>query len=361
MQNNFLTPHDRKNVLTTLATKARQNERYKRLVLEIRAINGIQFTEPPQADRLFNLVDFPRIDFEVSRQDLYCLLGHPTTYLQAHDIQESALPHRFLDSLKQVIAFQFLHRYFGIPRDPKRMRLHDFQPGKEQAQVRSNDLLQPHKCEFRESGCPLAGWRFQADQLRQSIGHLDPSKVFHTLLVSDHHRKVQTAVRDVRERPTRIKGQGRQDREYILHEVRGHGGLLLPEQTRVVHDSDPLELKGGQKLAIQQIVRSSGEFTNPLPNELQLDGNRSAVNPCLRSAARQLLDQPGHPHHEELVKVRAENRQKFNPFEQRIGRILCLLQHSCLKFQQTQLTIEVEPRIIQIGRSNIRAGEIGLR
>jgi hypothetical protein len=50
--------------------------------------------------------------------------------------------------------------------------------------------------------------------------------------------------------------------------------------------------------------------------------------------------QLGHPHHEELVEIRAEDGEKLHALEQRHGGILGLFEHPPIELQPRQFTID---------------------
>ena len=64
--------------------------------------------------------------------------------------------------------------------------------------------------------------------------------------------------------------------------------------------------------------------------------------------------QAGDAHHEELVDVGADERQKHQALEYRIAAVLRFLQHPPLKVHQAQLTVDVECGIVERSRSAAR-------
>ncbi len=57
---------------------------------------------------------------------------------------------------------------------------------------------------------------------------------------------------------------------------------------------------------------------------------------------------PPNAHHEELIQIRAQNRDELQPFEQGQRRILRLLEHALLKSQQAELTIQIQVRVLVV-------------
>jgi len=63
-------------------------------------------------------------------------------------------------------------------------------------------------------------------------------------------------------------------------------------------------------------------------------------------AAVDLLLEHGEPDHVELVQVREQDGEKFDPLENCIGGILRLFEHAPLKSQQTELAIDIQAGIV---------------
>ena len=51
------------------------------------------------------------------------------------------------------------------------------------------------------------------------------------------------------------------------------------------------------------------------------------------------LFEGGNADFEELVQVRTDDGKEFEPFEQRLGRVLSLFKNALIKLQPTELTI----------------------
>ena len=63
-----------------------------------------------------------------------------------------------------------------------------------------------------------------------------------------------------------------------------------------------------------------------------------------------LSQQRGHPHHEELVQVGGDNREKLDALEKRMGRVKGLEQHPLVEFEPAELTVDVEMRVGEVWR-----------
>ena len=65
-----------------------------------------------------------------------------------------------------------------------------------------------------------------------------------------------------------------------------------------------------------------------------------AVRRQLDHSGADLLHQAGDAHHEELVEVRAEDREELDPFQKRVLLVPCLVEHTALELQQAQLAVD---------------------
>ena len=66
--------------------------------------------------------------------------------------------------------------------------------------------------------------RLYENQPGQRVRHLHTSEVFRALVVSHDHGQIQTAARDVRERPPGVERQRGENWEHGLKEIRVHRG-----------------------------------------------------------------------------------------------------------------------------------------
>jgi hypothetical protein len=86
---------------------------------------------------------------------------------------------------------------------------------------------------------------------------------------------------------------------------------------------------------MMRIIRANAAL-----DRVQRGLGRQTVRRGGRDAGRDLSPQPGHANHVELVEVRAEDREKLEPLEQRISIIERLVEHPGVELEPTQLAIE---------------------
>ena len=106
--------------------------------------------------------------------------------------------------------------------------------------------------------------------------------------------------------------------------------LLVEVQLVVLRHPDPLlgqlvqQQLQGTLLARDQLVHQAGDPIQLLPR-------RAPVGAGGLHLRVQLTVQPPNPDHEEFVQVGGEDGQKLHPLQQRVGGVLCLLQHALVK------------------------------
>ena len=69
---------------------------------------------------------------------------------------EAALAHAFFHAFQQIHRFQFLNVDVGVADDAERMRFQHLHAGEQLADVRGDDLLQPHKVMMIRHGAVFA-------------------------------------------------------------------------------------------------------------------------------------------------------------------------------------------------------------
>jgi hypothetical protein len=105
---------------------------------------------------------------------------------------------------------------------------------------------------------------------------------------------------------------------------------------------DALLGKRRQDLFVPALILLIDQLASSLRDPLKL---RESVEPVgghvlRRDAAERLFAQARHADHEELVEVRAEDRQELHPLQQGIGRVLGLLEHTRVELQPAQLAVD---------------------
>ena len=85
----------------------------------------VSLQEPVEAERSIDAIDILGIYFDLAGENRENSLRHVARDFQTHYVEETALAESLFDSLKQVVAFQFLHGYLRVARNAERRGLHN--------------------------------------------------------------------------------------------------------------------------------------------------------------------------------------------------------------------------------------------
>src|SRR5499425_2290798 len=139
---------------------------------------------------------------------------------------------------------------------------------------------------------------------------------------------------------TEVDGERSEDRqqgapEIILEELLLRlAGFLGPEEEDTLGGKEGLDfLQEATMLLVHQLVYARDHRGHGLCG-------REPVRPGVLIARVDATLELGHPHHEELVQIRAEDGEELHPLEQRHARILRFLEHAAIELEPRQLTID---------------------
>ena len=154
----------------------------------------------------------------------------------------------------------------------------------------------------------------------------------------------------MRKRPPRVERQRCQYGEDHLGEILLDVGLLPAVQVGIAQEVNAGFLQIGQEIVLIAVTRLRQQLGNGFTNGRQLFGGGQAIEGKFRYAGGNLLLEAGDAHHEELIQVGADDRQKFDPLEQWIALIPGLFQDAAEKLQLAEFAVEIHLRTIQIRR-----------
>ena len=106
----------------------------------------------------------------------------------------------------------------------------------------------------------------------------------------------------------------------------GDGQLLLV-QRGIIQDLNAGFGQRRQQLIVQAFVRLGQQLLGLAADGHQLRSRMHPVGAYIQDSGVHLVDQAGHPHHEELVHVGADYGEKFDALQQRVAFVLRLLQN----------------------------------
>ena len=165
----------------------------------------------------------------------------------------------------------------------------------------------------------------------------------------------------MRERPPLVYRQRSQHWINFAPEILVDESLLLRVQVFHVDDANAGPAQFRFQFFAPQPVDFANQSGDLVPDHLELLEWRPAIDADFGSARLDLLPQARHTHHKEFVDIRPEYRDKLDPLEQRIRRILRFFEHAPLKRKQAQVRIEVKLWRIQPHRrrAHPRRGSLG--
>ena len=134
----------------------------------------------------------------------------------------------------------------------------------------------------------------------------------------------------------------REDRQGALGEKTVDTGQLLLIEITVTNQLKSLGHHGWRDALLKAAVLPGNELLGAVGDPPQLLQRAGAVRGRVLwgALAERLLAHPRHAHHEKLVEVRAEDREKLQPFHERVGSVLRLLEDAEIEVEPAQLTVD---------------------
>jgi hypothetical protein len=136
-----------------------------------------------------------------------------------------------------------------------------------------------------------------------------------------------------------VNRERRQDRENAVQEILIEPGTLVLGDLRAIDKNDALMQQVVAQFAPARLL-VAGQGRHRLVDAGELLRRRQAVGALGGDAGPDLTAQARHPDHEELVEIVGRNRQKTQALQQRVARILRLLQDAPVEVQPGQLAID---------------------
>src|SRR5690349_20083537 len=93
-------------------------------------------------------------------------------------------------------------------------------------------------------------------------------------------------------------------------------------------------------------MQAAVELQHPRLDRVDLLARRHAVGAAGVDAGIELVEEAGHPDHEELVQIRGVDRAEAQLLEQRHVRILGELEHPLVEVEPGELAVEIEARVV---------------
>jgi hypothetical protein len=154
--------------------------------------------------------------------------------------------------------------------------------------------------------------------------------------IEDH---AEAEVGDEGERVRRVDRDRRENREQALHEVSLEPLALPPVEIAGSENRNVRGVQLGPQL-LPAALLALDQRRHPLVDQDQLLGRVVAVRAPGPLPGAQLSLESGDPDHRELFQIARRDRQKTEPFEQRIALVVGLLEDALVEGEPRQLAIE---------------------
>jgi hypothetical protein len=138
----------------------------------------------------------------------------------------------------------------------------------------------------------------------------------------------------------RVDRERRQDRQQAAAKVLGQELLLAAVDLLRPQQPDPLGGEPRREILQEALVLLLHELVAALGDGGQDLGRRESVRAAVLVPRVDTTLQPGHPDHEELVEVGAEDRQELDPLQQGHSLVLGLGQDAAVELQPGQLPVD---------------------
>ena len=173
------------------------------------------------------------------------------------------------------------------------------------------------------------------------------AKLLLTLVVADHDGEIQARFEMCGNGRPGSNASGVSTGKYGLVEVGSACRSLLLVQVRVIEhlDARSRQCAASALAPALRCASTSSFFTSRRMATSCADG--LIPSGPVSASPLHLRQQPGHPDHEELVQVGADNRQELHALQQWICGVSCLLEYTLLKSKQAQFAIDVQGRFVE--------------
>ncbi|MNF67557.1 hypothetical protein D3C84_493750 [compost metagenome] len=161
--------------------------------------------------------------------------------------------------------------------------------------------------------------------------------------------EVQALVDQQGERVRRVQTDWRDDRRNLVAEIAPHPRLDLHVPIAATDEAHVMLFQLRQQNVVENGVLAIDVAMHQLADTRQCLVRLQAVGTGLLTGEGNLLLQARHTNFEELIQVAGEDQQEFQPLQQGIGLIQCLLQYADIELQLGQLTMNVQAAVVQAG------------
>src|SRR5262245_46970373 len=336
MEQNVLMAYGVEDVFSR--AQRRRRGRRERLVLQLRQVELVERHQVGDVQGAVNRIYVLLFHFQRVAQQLDHVRAHTGGDLQPHAEAEAAVAHLLLDRLEQVARLVLFYLDVGVASDAERLTFDDAHSREERVDVRRHHLF-----EHREA-ISLARDRNQPGDVGRKrqfdAGEADILLALFRILRHDQYSQVHADVRDVRERMARVHGQGRENGEDALVEKVAQLPALIPVKAAVRDDSHVRLVQTRQDLFEQAAHLHFEQRAQAFRDKPQLRRRRKPVGREQQRIGVELFLQARNADHKKLIEVGRKDREKFQPFEQRLRRVERLVEHAAVELNPTEFSVE---------------------
>ena len=314
--------------------------RHERTVLQVRAVHAAELKEHGQVQRAGQTVYLVLAYAELVGEQLGEERARGVRDLQADRRSEAAAQQLLLHGVEQVLGVILFHVDVLVTSHAEGAGLLDDHAREQGFQMRGDELFHGDEAVTLVLGL-LVGHVVHRHQARQVARDLDAGEVrLAGGRVLHNHGQVDGTAGNVGERVGRIHGERRQDREHLLAVVAREalllgGGELVPRQ-----QDDALLLQFRQNGVDRVMCVLVLQTVCGLADRAQLLTRAQAGGRRHGDARVDTALQTGDADHEELVKVRGEDRGEVGALEQGHVFVLRAFEHALVELEPAELAVE---------------------
>ena len=281
-------------------------------------------------------------------EQLEHLRGDRLLDLEPHRRPEAPPQQLLLQRLQEVLGVVLLDLQVLVAGDPEGVELEHLHAREQPPEVLADDVLQRHE--------PLVAQRHEPAERRR---HLDPGEVLLAGLgVAHQHGHVQREAGDVGEGVGRVDRQRREHREdAVLEEPLGEL-LLLAVEVVPPHQVDAVGRQARHDVVAEELGVPQALLGGAGPDRLEHVARHHPGRRPDRHPGRDPALEAGHPHHEELVQVAREERDRPHPLEQGQADVLGHLEQAQVEAQPGELAVEEAVLVLRQVRQRLGVGDV---
>ena len=318
--------------------------RDERAVLEVRAVERLQFEQYGEVERRGQAVDLFRVDAELVGEQLGEERAGRVGDLQADRRSEAAAQQLLLHRVEQVLGVILFDVDVLVAGDAERARLLDDHAGEQGFEVRDDEVLHRDEPEALLAAL-LVGQVVDGDEAGHVAGDLHAGEVgFAGVRVLHQHREVQRVAGNVGERVRGVDGERREYGEDLLAVVARETFLLGGSEPVPAEQHDVLVSEGGEQLLGDVVRVLVLQAVRLLADGTQLLAGAQAAGRGDGDAGVDTALEAGDADHEEFIEVGGEDRGEIAAFQQRLVFVLGEFEDSLVELQPAEFSVEIAIR-----------------